>query len=68
MDNGVGFDRDKVKKGIGFINMQRRAESFSGKFSFETSLGKGCTVFIELPVWVNDLNGQFFRTGSGNCQ
>jgi PAS domain S-box-containing protein len=68
MDNGVGFDKDKVKKGIGFINMQRRAESFSGKFSFETSLGKGCTVFIELPVWVNDLNGQFFRTGSRNCQ
>jgi PAS domain S-box-containing protein len=53
-DDGVGFDIDKVKKGIGFINMQRRAESFSGKFSFETSPGKGCVVFIELPVSVND--------------
>jgi PAS domain S-box-containing protein len=56
IDNGVGFDYYKVKKGIGFINMQRRAESFSGRFSFETSPGKGCAVYIELPLSVNDPN------------
>jgi len=56
MDNGEGFDNNKVKKGIGFVNMRRRAESFSGKFSFETSPGNGCAVFIELPVLVNDMN------------
>lgn len=50
IDNGVGFDKDKVRKGIGFINMQRRAESFLGTFSFETSPGKGCAVVVELPV------------------
>jgi len=61
MDNGVGFDNDKVKKGIGFINMQRRTELFSGKFSFETSPGKGCAVFVELPVSITDLNGQSFK-------
>jgi PAS domain S-box-containing protein len=54
MDNGVGFDNDKVKKGIGFINMQRRAELFAGKFSFETSPGKGCAIYIELPVSVHN--------------
>jgi PAS domain S-box-containing protein len=56
MDNGLGFDNDKVKKGIGFFNMQRRAESFSGKFSFETSPGNGCALSIELPVSGNDMN------------
>ena len=61
VDNGVGFDNNAVKKGIGFVNMRRRAESFSGKFSFETSPGNGCAVFIELPVSVSDINGHSHR-------
>ena len=56
IDNGVGFDIDKVKKGIGLVNIQRRAELFCGKFSIDTSPGKGCRLFIELPVIANDLN------------
>jgi len=55
-DNGVGFDNDKVRKGIGFINMQRRAELFSGRFSFQTSPGKGCVVLVDLPVETKDLD------------
>jgi signal transduction histidine kinase len=56
IDNGVGFDIDKVKKGLGLLNMQRRAELFGGKFSIETSSGKGCGLFIEMPVLANHLN------------
>jgi PAS domain S-box-containing protein len=56
IDNGVGFDIGKVKKGIGLVNIQRRAELFWGKFSIDTSPGKGCRLFIELPVPANDLN------------
>jgi PAS domain S-box-containing protein len=56
IDNGVGFDPAKVKKGIGLVNIQRRAELFGGKFSVDTSPGKGCRLFIELPVLTNDLN------------
>jgi signal transduction histidine kinase len=55
-DNGTGFDIDQVKKGIGLINMQRRAELFSGKFSIETLPGKGCSIFIELPISANDVS------------
>jgi PAS domain S-box-containing protein len=56
IDNGIGFDPAKVKKGIGLVNMQRRAELFGGKFSMDTAPGKGCRLFIELPVLTNDLN------------
>jgi signal transduction histidine kinase len=58
IDNGIGFDPAKVKKGIGLVNMQRRAELFGGKFSMDTAPGKGCRLFIELPVLTNDLNKQ----------
>jgi signal transduction histidine kinase len=58
MDNGIGFDPGKVKKGIGLVNIQRRAELFGGKFSMDTAPGKGCRLFIELPVLTNDLNKQ----------
>jgi len=56
IDNGVGFDPGKLKKGIGLVNIQRRAELFWGKFSIDASPGKGCRLFIELPVLSNDLN------------
>ena len=58
IDNGVGFDIGKVKKGIGLVNIQRRTELFWGKFFIDTSPGKGCYLFIELPVLANDLNKQ----------
>jgi PAS domain S-box-containing protein len=56
IDNGVGFDPAKVKKGIGLMNMQRRTELFLGKFSIDASPGKGCRLFIELPILASDLN------------
>jgi signal transduction histidine kinase len=56
IDNGVGFDPGKVKKGIGLMNMQRRTELFLGTFSINTSPGKGCRLFIELPILANGLN------------
>jgi PAS domain S-box-containing protein len=54
-DNGVGFEKGKVNKGIGTLNMQRRAELFSGKFSIEAAPGKGCSVLVELPLSPNDV-------------
>lgn len=54
VDDGVGFKVDEVKKGLGLINMQKRAELFSGQFTIETSPGKGCSILIELPLNGND--------------
>jgi PAS domain S-box-containing protein len=49
-DNGVGFEVNDIKKGIGLTNMKRRAEVFSGKFYINTSLGKGCEVLMIIPL------------------
>lgn len=52
-DNGIGFDIDAQKKGIGFMNMKRRVELLSGKFEVKTSPGNGCQISIKVPVSVN---------------
>jgi PAS domain S-box-containing protein len=52
-DNGVGFDVDSPKNGIGFANMRRRAELFSGKFDVNSSFGEGCIVLVDIPLQLN---------------
>jgi len=52
-DNGVGFNVNTVKGGIGIANMQRRAELFSGKFEIDSSPGNGCEIVVEIPLQVN---------------
>jgi PAS domain S-box-containing protein len=49
-DNGVGFQVDDVKKGIGFANMKRRAELFSGKLHITASPGQGCEIMVVIPI------------------
>ena len=49
-DNGIGFDSEEVRSGIGISNMRRRAELFSGKFDISTSPGNGCTVLVDIPL------------------
>ncbi len=48
-DDGIGFDQDLKKAGIGLQNIKRRAEIFFGTFSLETAPGKGCRISIEQP-------------------
>lgn len=49
-DNGVGFELDKTTDGIGFSNMKRRVEFFSGKMSVFSSPGNGCEVLVKVPI------------------
>jgi PAS domain S-box-containing protein len=49
-DNGIGFNIDTVKKGIGLANIQRRTELFSGKFEIDSLPGNGCTIIIDIPL------------------
>jgi PAS domain S-box-containing protein len=49
-DNGIGFNIDTVKSGIGLANMKRRAELFSGKFEIDSSPGNGCAIIIDIPL------------------
>lgn len=49
-DNGVGFDVNKIKPGIGLLNMRKRAELFFGKFLINAAPNKGCTLLVEIPL------------------
>ena len=54
-DNGIGFNTNEVKKGIGLSNMKRRSELFSGKFEVISSPGNGCAIIIDIPLLQNNL-------------
>jgi signal transduction histidine kinase len=51
-DNGVGFDTSKMNEfsGIGLKNIISRIEFLKGSVDFDSNLGKGTTVIIEVPV------------------
>lgn len=49
-DNGVGFDLNTVKRGIGLANIKRRAELFNGNFKIASSPGNGCEVVVIIPL------------------
>ncbi len=49
-DNGIGFNVDYIKGGIGLANMKRRTELFSGKFKIDSSPGNGCIIIIDIPL------------------
>jgi PAS domain S-box-containing protein len=49
-DDGIGFDVDNQKGGIGISNMKRRAELFQGEFSLHSSPGNGCELIIQIPL------------------
>ncbi len=49
-DNGKGFDVKALRNGIGLNNIRKRAESLSGKFMLNSSPGKGCEIFVTIPV------------------
>jgi len=53
-DDGVGFDVNSVKKGIGLANIKRRAELFSGKLQINSSPDNGCELLITIPM--NEIN------------
>lgn len=53
-DNGVGFNVDERLKsegsGIGLKNLQSRIEFLNGQIFFDSYVGKGTTVSIEVPL------------------
>ena len=49
-DNGIGFNTENAKSGIGLANMKRRTELFSGNFLIKSSPGKGCEMTVSIPI------------------
>jgi PAS domain S-box-containing protein len=50
VDDGKGFDMAQKSEGIGLRNMRSRAESLMGIFCIDSQPGKGCTLFVQLPL------------------
>ena len=49
-DNGVGFDQQTTKKGLGFNNIFNRVEFYQGSVQLTSAVGRGCTLQVEIPV------------------
>lgn len=49
-DDGVGFDVNKIEKGIGLKNMESRAKLLNGNFTIISFPGEGCVVRVKIPV------------------
>ena len=49
-DDGIGFDSEKIKEGIGLLNMQQRMESLKGVLSITSKVNKGTTIYIKIPL------------------
>jgi two-component system sensor histidine kinase UhpB len=49
-DDGQGFDVTLRRKGIGFKNIQSRAELLNGKMEVISKPGKGCLLVVNFPV------------------
>ncbi len=52
-DNGVGFDPHLMKnsgKGMGLLNLEKRAEKLLGKYQIDSSPGRGSITMIEIPI------------------
>ncbi len=49
-DNGVGFDIDFVKSGLGMIGVRERVEALNGTFTLNTNPGEGTKIEISIPI------------------
>lgn len=54
-DNGVGFNVDGKKKGIGLSNMISRTQQLNGYFEIKSHKNRGTTVCIHLPFDSNEI-------------
>lgn len=48
-DNGVGFDVDAAKDGLGILHMKERVAQLEGKITIESQQNKGTTISIYIP-------------------
>lgn len=49
-DDGIGFNINQKKDGVGLQNIATRAQLHNGKIELNTLPGKGCSLVITFPV------------------
>lgn len=54
-DNGVGFDTESVREGsFGIIGMKERLDLLKGSMKISSSIGKGTTILMKIPLPTKD--------------
>lgn len=53
-DDGKGFDIKKMRKGLGLINIQNRADLFNGTVKLHAKPSQGCQLTVFLPAIVTN--------------
>ena len=48
-DNGIGFDLNMPRKGVGMHNISSRTDVYNGSLEITTSPGNGCRIHIQFP-------------------
>jgi signal transduction histidine kinase len=54
-DNGVGFDPETVRRGMGLSSIRERAEFSGGSAELQSGIGKGTTVRVWWPIQVGNV-------------
>ncbi|MES2003952.1 MAG: response regulator [Bacteroidota bacterium] len=54
-DNGVGFDINQQRKGIGLYNIISRSDLYNGSVDIQTAPGAGCSINILFPITIEVL-------------
>lgn len=49
-DNGKGFDRHTVQKGLGLGNLESRVNVLKGEMEIDSSLARGTSVIVHIPL------------------
>ncbi|MDD5149690.1 MAG: tetratricopeptide repeat protein [Flavobacterium sp.] len=49
-DDGIGFDVNRAKKGIGLQNMLSRIDECNGTFDVKSKKGEGSTITVTVPI------------------
>ncbi len=52
-DDGVGFDINNENSGIGLKNIATRVEYLNGSVNFDSAIGYGTSVIVEIPLNLN---------------
>jgi len=50
IDNGIGIDFSKNKKGAGIVNIERRVKLLNGTTTIDTAIGKGTQYNVVVPI------------------
>jgi signal transduction histidine kinase len=50
-DNGIGFDPQKTRKGVGLSSIYERTRFYNGKMDIDSEPGKGCKLVISIPCY-----------------